>query len=98
MVTMKRLYHGLPASSSPHRPVDSHPHPPLSSLRNGSFGDRENAFSYTIENKLHGALAVTFNADRCRLRKEHAPENVVALRHIALNLLRQESSHHISLR
>jgi hypothetical protein len=48
-VTMKRLYHGLPASSTPHRPVDSHPHPPLSSLSNGSFGDQENAFSYTIE-------------------------------------------------
>src|SRR6266852_8133128 len=45
---MKRLYHGLPASSTPHRPVDSHPHPPLSSLSNGSFRDRENEFSYTM--------------------------------------------------
>src|SRR5437764_1287149 len=48
IVTMKRLYHGLPTSSTPHRPVDSHPHPPLSSLSNGSFRDRENAFSYTM--------------------------------------------------
>src|SRR5262245_21746812 len=46
---MKRLDHGLPASSTPHRPVDSHPHPPLSSLSNGSFGDQENEFSYTIQ-------------------------------------------------
>ena len=53
---------------------------------------------WDIENKLHWSLEVTFNEDRCRIRKEHAPENVVALRHIALNLLRQESSHHISLR
>ena len=51
-----------------------------------------------IENKLHWSLDVTFNEDRCRIRKEHAPENVVALRHVALNLLRQESSRHISLR
>jgi len=53
---------------------------------------------WDIENKLHWSLDVTFNEDRCRIRKEHAPENVVALRHVALNLLRQESLHHISLR
>jgi predicted transposase YbfD/YdcC len=53
---------------------------------------------WDIENKLHWSLAVTFNEDRCRIRKEHAPENVAAVRHIALNLLRQEHSHHMSLR
>jgi len=51
-----------------------------------------------IENTLHWSLDVTFNEDRCRIRKEHAPENLAALRHVALNLLRQEHSHHISLR
>jgi hypothetical protein len=50
-VTMTRLYHGLPASSTPHRPVDSHLHPPLSSLSHRSFGDRENEFSYTIKKR-----------------------------------------------
>ena len=50
------------------------------------------------ENKLHWSLDVTFNEDRCRIRKDHAPENVVAVRHIALNLLRQEHSHQMSLR
>jgi predicted transposase YbfD/YdcC len=53
---------------------------------------------WDIENKLHWSLDVTFNEDRCRIRKEHAPENVAAVRHIALNLLRQEHSHHMSLR
>jgi len=53
---------------------------------------------WDIEKKLHWSLDVTFNEDRCRIRKEHAPENVAAVRHIALNLLRQEHSHHISLR
>jgi len=53
---------------------------------------------WDIENKLHWSLDVTFNEDRCRIRKEHAPENVAAVRHIALNLLRQEHSQHMSLR
>jgi len=43
-------------------------------------------------------LDVTFNEDRCRIRKDHAAENMVALRHVALNLLRQDLSRHISLR
>jgi predicted transposase YbfD/YdcC len=53
---------------------------------------------WDIENKLHWSLDVTFNEDRCRIRKAHAAENMVALRHIALNLLRQEHSHRLSLR
>jgi predicted transposase YbfD/YdcC len=53
---------------------------------------------WDIENKLHWSLDVTFNEDRCRIRKDHAPENVTAVRHIALNLLRQERSHRMSLR
>jgi predicted transposase YbfD/YdcC len=53
---------------------------------------------WDIENKLHWSLDVTFNEDRCRIRKDHAAENMVAVRHIALNLLRQEHSHRRSLR
>jgi len=53
---------------------------------------------WDIENKLQWSLDVTFNEDRCRIRKEYAPENMAAVRHIALNLLRQEHLHHISLR
>ena len=53
---------------------------------------------WDIENKLHWSLDVTFNEDRSRIRKEHAAENMAAVRHVALNLLRQEHSHHISLR
>ena len=53
---------------------------------------------WDIENKLHWSLDVTFNEDHCRIRKVHAAENMVALRHITLNLLRQEHSHRMSLR
>ncbi len=45
---------------------------------------------WDIENKLHWSLDVTFNEDRSRIRKDHAPENMAALRRVALNLFRQE--------
>jgi predicted transposase YbfD/YdcC len=53
---------------------------------------------WDIENKLHWSLDVTFNEDRCRIRKDHAPANMAAVRHMALNLLRQEHTHQMSLR
>jgi predicted transposase YbfD/YdcC len=50
------------------------------------------------EKRLHWSLEVTFKEDRCRIRKDHAAENMVALRHVALNLLRQEHSPSMSIR
>ena len=45
-----------------------------------------------IENQLHWVLDVAFDEDACRIRKDHAPENFSLIRHLALNLLRQDSS------
>jgi predicted transposase YbfD/YdcC len=45
-----------------------------------------------IENELHWTLDLAFDEDRCRVRKDHGPENLALLRHIALNLLKQEKS------
>lgn len=47
---------------------------------------------WTIENQLHWSLDVAFREDDARIRKGHAPENMALLRHIALNLLKQEPS------
>jgi predicted transposase YbfD/YdcC len=47
---------------------------------------------WTIENCLHWVLDIAFQEDHHRLRKDHGPENFAMLRHIALNLLKQEHS------
>lgn len=45
-----------------------------------------------IENSEHYILDMAFDEDACRIRRENGPENFATLRHIALNLLRRESS------
>lgn len=45
-----------------------------------------------IENSLHWTLDIAFDEDRCRVRKDNGPENFAILRHIALNLLKQEKT------
>ena len=47
---------------------------------------------WSIENKMHWVLDVALNEDHSRVRKDQSPENLAVLRHIALNLLKQEKT------
>lgn len=51
-----------------------------------------------IENSLHWVLDVVFQEDSSRARKENAQANLVTLRHIALNLLKQDSTLKLSIK
>lgn len=47
---------------------------------------------WSIENAFHWVLDVTFGEDDPRVRSGHAPENFAVLRHLALNILKQDQS------
>lgn len=51
-----------------------------------------------IENCLHWVLDIAFREDECRIRKDHGPHNFAILRHIALNLLKQEQTCKLGLK
>jgi predicted transposase YbfD/YdcC len=47
---------------------------------------------WTIENQLHWCLDIGFREDECRVREAKSAENLATVRHIGLNLLKQEKS------
>jgi len=47
---------------------------------------------WAIENELHWCLDIGFREDNCRVREATSAENLATLRHIGINLLKQEKS------
>lgn len=64
----------------------------------GSVENNAKAFAHAVrshwrvENSLHWVLDVSFREDESRIRKDHAPDNFAVLRHIALNMIKKETS------
>lgn len=51
-----------------------------------------------IENKLHWTLDMTFREDESRIRTEASAENFAIMRHIALNLIKNDTSRKASMK
>jgi len=55
-------------------------------------------FHWGIENQLHWVLDIAVREDECRVRVGHAAQNFAILRHLALNLLRQDTTTKVGLK
>lgn len=53
---------------------------------------------WEIENRLHWVLDVTMNEDACQIYRGNAAELLAGIRHMALNMLRLETSRKLSIR
>ena len=51
-----------------------------------------------IENSLHWVLDLSFREDESRVRSGNAAENLAVIRHLALNLLKQDQTSNASIR
>ncbi len=47
---------------------------------------------WAIENSFHWVLDMTFREDESRIRQGDSPQNMAVLRHIALNILKQDNT------
>ena len=47
---------------------------------------------WAIENELHWCLDIDFREDDCQIKEAKSAENLATIRHIGLNLLKQERS------
>jgi hypothetical protein len=52
---------------------------------------------FYTQQQNYGTLNIPFREDEARVRLGHADENLAVLRHITLNLLRQEKSSRVGI-
>lgn len=51
-----------------------------------------------VENNLHWTIDMAFREDESRIRTGHAPSNMAVLRHIALNVIRQDTERKVGIK
>ncbi len=56
------------------------------------------ALRTSVENDLHWTLDVAFREDESRARIGHSAENLAVLRHMALNVLKQEKAAKVGIK
>lgn len=70
----------------------------LTSLTDAAAFGRAVRAHWGIENRLHWVLDIAFREDESRARMGASAENLVVLRHIALNLLKQEQTAKVGIK
>ncbi len=71
----------------------------ISSLENNASLALQSACAHWgIENGLHWVLDIAFREDESQIRKDHVPENMAVVRHIALNLLKRETTAKVGIK
>ncbi|VAW44867.1 Transposase, IS4 family, partial [hydrothermal vent metagenome] len=72
----------------------------LSSLNANNPDKLEHAVRahWSIENSLHWVLDVAFDEDSNRTRKGHSAANLAVIRHIALNLIKNEKTSKVGVK
>ena len=53
---------------------------------------------WQVENSLHWVLDIAFREDESRVRKDHGAQNFAILRHMALNLLKQDKTTKVGIK
>ncbi len=72
----------------------------ICSLKNPSAERMQQAVRahWGVENNLHWTIDMAFREDDSRIRTDHAPANMAVLRHIALNLIRSDTTRKVGVK
>jgi predicted transposase YbfD/YdcC len=68
-----------------------------SCVSNAEFLGKGIRSHWGVENKVHYVLDVTYNEDKCRVRKDHGAENLSVIKRVTQNMAKLETSRKLSM-